>query len=42
MDEKFKPFQQVLVKDYDHGNWEISFYVYYDETTDRPYVSSGV
>lgn len=39
MNNEFEPFQPVLVKDYDHGNWEISFYAYYDETTDRPYIS---
>lgn len=35
---KFKPFDKVLVRDWDKGKWGADFFSHYDESSDYPFI----
>ena len=38
---QFKPFDQVLVRDFDEDTWKVGIYSHYKEASDIPYICVG-
>lgn len=38
---EFKPFDQVLVRDTEQGNWKVGIYSHYEKESAMPYVCIG-